>query len=114
MVDVINGNHFFEEHKTILIQIQDVCTWKFAEPLYKDRFVEIHQFEFMDNDDADDDCNITEEQAEKIAAILTSAKERQMNIVVHRNYSETLITVHPLYDFALPFAILYIALPSSL
>ena len=83
MADVIKGNHFFEEHKTILIQIQDVCTWKFAEPLYKDRFVEIHQFEFMDNDDPDDDCNITEEQAEKIAAILTSAKERQMNIVVH-------------------------------
>jgi predicted protein tyrosine phosphatase len=83
LADIVKGCHFFEEHKTVLIQIQDVCTWKFAEPLYKDKFVEVHQLEFMDNDDPDDDANITEEQAEKIATILTSAKDRGYNIVVH-------------------------------
>ena len=82
MSDIVKGNHFFESHKTILIQIQDVCT-QFVKPLYKDKFVEIHQFEFMDNDDSEDDCNITEQQAVQIASILTSAKDRQMNVVVH-------------------------------
>ena len=83
MADVINGHHFFEQHKTILIQIQDVGTWKFADPLYKDKFVSIHQFEFMDHDDPHDANNISVDQAEQIAQILTSAKQKQHNIVVH-------------------------------
>lgn len=82
MADIVNGCHFFEEHKTVLIQIQDICT-EFVRPLYIDRFVEIHQFEFMDNDDPTDDCNITADQALQIADIISDAKKNGYNIVVH-------------------------------
>jgi len=80
MADLINGLHYFEEHKTILIQIQDVGT-TFATPLYKDRFVEHHQFQFMDNEDPDDTNNISVEQAKQIADIILTAKEKCYNIV---------------------------------
>lgn len=83
MADVIKGHHFFEPYKTVLIQIQDVCTWKFAEPAYKDGFIYIHQFEFMDHDDPEDDANITVEQAEKIASILKTCQNLGQNVVVH-------------------------------
>lgn len=81
MTSLINGLHYFAEHKTVLIQIQDVGT-TFATPLYDDKFVEKYQFQFMDNDVKTDPDNITDDQAKQIAEILVNAKERNLNIVV--------------------------------
>ena len=83
MSAVINGDHPLDDNGTVLIQIQDIGTWKFAEPAAREEFVAIHQFEFMDADDADDDCNITEQQAEQIAGILKTALTDGHSVLVH-------------------------------
>lgn len=80
---VIKGDHPLDDNGTVLIQIQDIGTWKFAEPAAREEFVSIHQFEFMDADDADDDCNITEQQAQEIAGILRRALADGHSVLVH-------------------------------
>lgn len=75
------GQHYLDLN-TVLIQIQDVCT-EFVQPKYKDSFAEIHQFEFMDDDDESKEENITQEQADQIAEILLRCYRERMNIVVH-------------------------------
>lgn len=83
MSDIIKGVHYLD-NKTILIQIQDVGTWEFAKPFYKDQFIEIHQFEFQDTEeDVEEAGPIKDEQAKAIADILLRAKETDRNIVVH-------------------------------
>jgi predicted protein tyrosine phosphatase len=83
MKDIIKGNHFIDDN-TILIQIQDIGTWEFAKPLHKDKFTEIHQFEFQDVDvDVEEAGPIQDDQAKAIADILLRAKENDNNIVVH-------------------------------
>lgn len=83
MSAIIKGDHHLDDNGTVLIQIQDIGTWKFAEPAAREEFVSIHQFEFMDADDADDDCNITEQQAGEIASILKQALAAGHSVLVH-------------------------------
>lgn len=80
---IIKGRHHLDD-KTILIQIQDIGTWEFAKPLHKDKFIEIHQFDFQDTEeDVEEAGPIQDEQAKAIADILLRAKETDKNIVVH-------------------------------
>lgn len=80
---IIKGRHHLDD-KTILIQIQDIGTWEFAKPLHKDKFIEIHQFDFQDTEeDVEVAGPIQDEQAKAIADILLRAKETDKNIVVH-------------------------------
>jgi protein tyrosine phosphatase len=81
--EITRGMHYLD-NKTILIQIQDVGTWEFAKPFYKDKFIEIHQFEFQDTEkDVEEAGPIQDHQAKAIADILMRAKETDKNIVVH-------------------------------
>lgn len=77
-----NGLHYFEDHKTILIQIQESGTSEFVHCLYNDKFVNVYRFDFDDSETGDDRC-ITESQAENIAEILLDAFDKGLNIVVH-------------------------------
>ena len=80
---IIKGRHHLDD-KTILIQIQDIGTWEFAKPLYKDKFIEIHQFDFQDTEeDVEEAGPIQDEQAKAVADILLRAKDTDKNIVVH-------------------------------
>lgn len=80
---IIKGRHHLDD-KTILIQIQDIGTWEFAKPLHKDKFIEIHQFDFQDiEEDVEEAGPIQDEQAKAIADILLRAKDTDKNIVVH-------------------------------
>ena len=82
MADIVKGHHNLPDKRTVLIQIQDFGTWQFAVPLYKDSFVDIHQFLF---DDIEDECGVSiqDEQAEKLAIILEQAKNNGYNVIVH-------------------------------
>lgn len=77
-----NGLHYFEEYKTILIQIQESTTVEFVDCLYADKFVAVHQFDFDDSETGDERC-ISEEQAACIADILLDAFDKKLNVVVH-------------------------------
>jgi protein-tyrosine phosphatase len=49
-------------------------------------FKEVHEFEFLDAEDADgfeDECKISDEQARQLVNLLQHALERSMNVVVH-------------------------------
>jgi predicted protein tyrosine phosphatase len=87
-----SGSHFFTGDNSILIQIVDPAT-EFPVPAQK--FQEIHQFEFLDVEDDGvtnfgdgrmvdmSEFAITKDQAKQLVQILQSAKERDMNVVVH-------------------------------
>lgn len=94
MKDIIQGLHDLDDN-TILIQIQDIGTWSFAQPKFKDKFIKVYQFKFDDLDETGltnngdgimvdmRDNRITDEQAKDIADILLTAKQNGSNIVVH-------------------------------
>ena len=78
---VLNGLHFFEPHKTVCIRIQDSGNNNFLPAKYQDQFLAVYPFTFDDNDDPDSAANITVEQAEKIARVLTECLEKDYNVV---------------------------------
>ena len=76
------GLHKFEEGNTVLIQIMDPGQ-PFPSPC--EEFVEVHQFSFHDveTEDSEEYTSITQEQADKIFAILEQTLEKGQNVVVH-------------------------------
>jgi predicted protein tyrosine phosphatase len=85
MLAVTKGQHFDAGSNSMLIQIVDPIT---EFPLPKVAFKEVHQFKFLDAEDADveeygEEPLITDEQADEIAALLQRALANHMNIVVH-------------------------------
>lgn len=81
--DVSTGFHYDCGENSMLISITDPAGWK---PTPKQKFKEIHYFEFLDAEDEDgfpDECKIQDEQAEEIIRLLKHAQENAMNVVVH-------------------------------
>ncbi len=81
--DVKNGLHVAVGDNAMLIQIADPAGW-FPTPKYQ--FKEIHQFEFLDAEDADgfpDEAKCTDEQAAEMVRLLQHALDNRMNVIVH-------------------------------
>ena len=81
--DVRKGWHTDMGVNAMLIQIGDPAS-TFPEPFHE--FKSVHQFEFLDAEDADgfpDEAKISDEQAEKLVALLIHAREKHMNVLVH-------------------------------
>lgn len=81
--DVTTGFHYDAGPNAMLISITDPAGWK---PTPKQKFKEVHEFEFLDAEDDDgfpDECKIQDKQAEQIIALLKHALENRMNVVVH-------------------------------
>ena len=81
--DVKNGWHSDMGENAMLIQIADPAAF-FPEP--KKSFKEVHQFEFLDAEDADgfpDEAKISDEQAATIVGLLQRALAKSMNVLVH-------------------------------
>jgi predicted protein tyrosine phosphatase len=68
---------------SMLIQIADPATFF---PTPKKAFKQVHQFEFLDAEDADsfdDDFKISDGQAQKLVTLLQEALASSMNVLVH-------------------------------
>ena len=85
--DVPKANHHDAGPNSMLIQIMDPGTF-FPQPKWQ--FKEIHQFEFLDQEDDDlaknpdlEEAFISQEQAAEIVRLLKHALENRMNVVVH-------------------------------
>lgn len=82
--DIKKGFHINPGDNAMLIQIVD-CGSEFPTPLYK--FKEVHQFQFLDveRDDfvLEEEMRCSQEQADKLVALLQHAKENHMNVIVH-------------------------------
>ena len=81
--DVSSGFHHEAGPNSMLISIVDPAGWA---PTPKYPFKEVHRFEFLDAEDEDgfpEEAKISREQAEEIVALLQSALDRHMNVVVH-------------------------------
>ena len=82
MADIKSGDHI-PSTRAVLIQI---CDPGYEFPVPKHQFVETHQFEFLDcelDNDYPDEAKFSQEQAAQIIAVLTSALEQQLDVVVH-------------------------------
>lgn len=66
---------------TVLIQIQDVDTEKFANVRRRSRFVSVYGFRFDDTDVGDNVIN--DSQAHAIGTILKDAFGKGLNVIVH-------------------------------
>lgn len=83
--DVNLGHHMDAGPNAMLIRIQDPATF-FGRIARADMFKEVHEFEFLDAEDADgfeDECKIQDEQAAELVRLLQRAQENHMNVVVH-------------------------------
>ncbi len=83
--DVNLGHHMDAGPNAMLIRIQDPATF-FGRIARADMFKEVHEFEFLDAEDADgfeDECKIQDEQAAELVRLLQHAQENHMNVVVH-------------------------------
>lgn len=81
--DVKNGWHSDLGENKMLIQIADPASF-FPQP--KHTFKEVHQFEFLDAEDADgfdEDFKISDEQAAELVRLLQHALDNSMNVLVH-------------------------------
>jgi predicted protein tyrosine phosphatase len=89
--NVAKGQHHACGENSMLIQISD---HDMAFPTPKHQFKEVHQFTFLDIEEDGmtntgggmidlSEFAITDEQAEKLVALLQHAKENRMNVVVH-------------------------------
>lgn len=68
---------------SMLISIVDPASWR---PTPAHKFKEIHNFEFLDAEDADgfpDEAKISDEQAQELVRLLQHALANNMNVVVH-------------------------------
>lgn len=81
MKNVIEGLHYFEESRTILIQIQDK-NFDYCKALYHDKFAAVYRFQFDDSEEEEPN-SITDNQASFIGQILLESFHRNQNIVVH-------------------------------
>ena len=69
---------------SMLIQIMDPASSWWPEPAHD--FQEVHRFEFLDAEDADnfpDEAKISDEQAAEIVRLLKRALKKHTNVVVH-------------------------------
>lgn len=80
MADIKRGFHYDAGPNSMLIQIVDPA-YEFPKPALK--FKEVHQFEFLDSEEENDEFAIQPEQAEQIAELLQHALDNNMNVVVH-------------------------------
>jgi rhodanese-related sulfurtransferase len=84
LADIPKGRHIDAGINSMLIQIVDP-DMEFPKPSYQ--FKETHQFKFLDLEKSDDTINdkwkISDEQAEKLVALLQHALDNSMNVVVH-------------------------------
>jgi predicted protein tyrosine phosphatase len=83
--DVALGFHMDAGTNAMLIRIQDPAT-EFGKIKHAHMFKEVHEFEFLDAEDADgfeDECKISDEQAQQLVNLLQHALDRSMNVVVH-------------------------------
>ena len=83
--DVNLGHHMDAGPNAMLIRIQDPATF-FGRIARADMFKEVHEFEFLDAEDADgfeDECKISDGQAAELVRLLQHAQENHMNVVVH-------------------------------
>lgn len=83
MSDAILGRHYDAGVNSMLIRIQDPAT-EFRPVQYP--FKEIHEFEFLDAEDADgfdEDFKISDAQAKTLVLLLKQALLNHMNVVVH-------------------------------
>ena len=83
--DVNLGHHMDAGPNAMLIRIQDPATF-FGRIARADMFKEVHEFEFLDAEDADgfeDEVKISDEQAAELVRLLQHAQENHMNVVVH-------------------------------
>ena len=82
--DAAKGRHIDPGPNSRLIQISDPGQG-FPTPGFK-HFKEIHQFEFLDVEDElhfDEEVKISQEQANKLVALLQHALDNRMNVIVH-------------------------------
>ena len=81
--EIYKGTHTLDPGRTVLIRIADAATPFFDRDVYhRKHFVEVHEFDFQDNEDIDFGA-MNEEQAAQIVAILQDALQRRLNVVVH-------------------------------
>ena len=83
LADIPKGFHMDPGINCMLIQIVDPCM-EFPTPKYE--FRETHQFEFLDLEETDpwgEEFKVTDEQAEKLVALLQRALDNRMNVIVH-------------------------------
>ena len=83
--DIATGFHMDPGPNAMLIRIQDPATF-FGCIKHKHMFKQVHEFEFLDAEDEDgfeDECKISDEQAEQLVGLLLYAKEKHMNVIVH-------------------------------
>lgn len=83
--DIPKGQHIDVGVNAMLIQIVDPAM-EFPQP--KHEFKEVHQFEFLDLENADDlpgaeEFMITDTQAAQLVALLKRAQDNCMNVIVH-------------------------------
>jgi len=81
MKAIMEGHHFFEPHRTVLIQIQDPDSKFFVPP--KHEFKQVTQILFDDAEDGDEGLLIEEDDAQLIASVLRQALFNGDNVVVH-------------------------------
>ncbi len=83
LANISKGHHIAVKENSMLIQIVDPGT-EFPTP--KQKFKEIHQFEFLDaekDDNLEEEFKITDAQAEELVGLLQHALEHRMDVVVH-------------------------------
>ena len=81
--DIPKGHHVAVGENSMLIQIVDPAM---EFPVPKHKFKEVHQFEFLDLEKDDpwgEEFKVTDEQAEKLVALLKHALDHRMDVVVH-------------------------------
>ena len=83
--DVALGHHYDAGPNGMLIRIQDPAT-QFGRIARADMFKQVHEFEFLDAEDADgfeDEVKISDEQAAQLVGLLQHAIDNSMYVVVH-------------------------------
>ena len=83
MSDAHLGRHYDVGPNSLLIRIQDPAT-EFKPTKFQ--FKNVHEFEFLDAEDADDfpdECKISDEQAKSLVVLLQQALLNYSNVVVH-------------------------------
>lgn len=77
--DIKSARHFEAGENSMLIQICDPA-YEFPTPMKQ--FKEVHQFEFLDIEEAHEFA-VTQEQANELVRLLQHALNNRMNVVVH-------------------------------
>lgn len=82
--DISKGFHYNAGENSMLISIVDPASFR-PTPQYK--FKEIHNFEFLDVEEADEvddeEVRCSHGQAKELVRLLQHAKDNNMNVIVH-------------------------------